>query len=136
MRFDFKPPVAVEGARLLTAKTHKTHKDKPEGTKTREDATKKHKDTENARYLTYNNSRYIQLHICIPLASTKTLQYHSRPDIVLKQLSNRTIIDINHDLLTTFIKDVMSESATRHAEKKALNVVDVGNGFIMGMNEW
>ena len=35
--------------------TAKTHKDKPEGTKTREDATKKHKDTENARYLAYNN---------------------------------------------------------------------------------
>ena len=34
-------------ARLFTAKTHK---DKPEGTETSEDATNKHKDNENARY--------------------------------------------------------------------------------------
>ena len=44
-----------KGVRLFTARTLK--EDKPEDTKTpsREDATKKQKDTENALYVAYNN---------------------------------------------------------------------------------
>ena len=111
MKFD---TLHIQGRVFLPQRHAKTHKDKPEGTKTREDATKKHKDTENARYLAYNNFRLklykdTQLHVCFQSASTKTLQHHPRPDFVYKKLPERPIIDINHDLLTNFIKDVMSK---------------------------